>query len=150
MNLLKNCKVDAILGYYAAGQTKRTSDIIDMSGYEGVLFVALLGTIIEGGTIDVTTTTSWSRTLEAECPMLTRTPLERSYRMTGESDRSEPVTRNPCLTSSSAMPLKLIPPMPTKWIFWDDMNIQFTPRPRAAASTAEATRLLMFPAFSSP
>lgn len=53
MNLSKNVKVDQVLGYYAAGTTKRTSDILDMSGYEGVLFVANLGTIIEAGTIDV-------------------------------------------------------------------------------------------------
>ncbi len=51
--MLDNVKIDQLLGYYAAGQTKRTSDIIDMSGYDGVLFVAGLGTIIETGTIDV-------------------------------------------------------------------------------------------------
>lgn len=53
MNLLKKVKVDQILGYYAAGTTKRTSDIIDMAGYDGVLFIAEFSTIIEGGTIDV-------------------------------------------------------------------------------------------------
>lgn len=53
MNLLKNVKIDQILGYYAAGTTARTSSIIDMQGYEGVLFVAGLGTIIEGGTVNV-------------------------------------------------------------------------------------------------
>lgn len=53
MNLSKNIQVDQILGYYAAGTTKRTSDIIDMSGYEGVLFIAELGTLIENGTLDV-------------------------------------------------------------------------------------------------
>jgi len=53
VNLSKNVKIDAVLGYYAAGVTKRTSDILDMTGYDGVVFVALLGTIIEAGTIDV-------------------------------------------------------------------------------------------------
>jgi len=52
-NLSKNVAVDQILGYYAAGTTKRTSSIIDMKGYEGVMFVAGLGTIIENGTLDV-------------------------------------------------------------------------------------------------
>lgn len=52
MNLLKNVKVDQILGYYAAGVTKRTTDIIDMANYDGVMFVFELGTIIEAGTID--------------------------------------------------------------------------------------------------
>jgi len=52
-NLSANVKVDQVLGYFAAGQTKRTSSIIDMSGYEGCLFIAELGTIIENGTVDV-------------------------------------------------------------------------------------------------
>lgn len=53
MNLLKNVKIDQILGYFAAGQVAKTSSIIDMQGYEGVLFVAGLGTIIENGTVNV-------------------------------------------------------------------------------------------------
>jgi hypothetical protein len=52
MSLLKNCDIKQVLGYYAAGTTKRTSDIIDTQGYDGVLFVAGLGTIIENGTLD--------------------------------------------------------------------------------------------------
>lgn len=52
MNLLKNVKVDQVLGYYAAGTTKRTSDIIDMANYDGVMFVFELGTLIENGTLD--------------------------------------------------------------------------------------------------
>jgi hypothetical protein len=51
--LLQSVKVDQPLGYFAAGTTKRTSAILDMEGYDGVLFVAGLGTIIEAGTIDV-------------------------------------------------------------------------------------------------
>lgn len=53
MNLLKNVKIDQVLGYTAAGQVAKTSDIIDLSGYEGVLFIAEFGTIIEAGTIHV-------------------------------------------------------------------------------------------------
>jgi hypothetical protein len=44
--------ISQILGYFAAGTTKRTSIIIDMAGYDGVLFVVALGTLIEGGTLD--------------------------------------------------------------------------------------------------
>lgn len=51
--MLNNVKIDQVLGYYAAGTTKRVSDILDMSGYDGVLFVASLGTTIENGTVDV-------------------------------------------------------------------------------------------------
>jgi len=53
MNLSKNVKVDQVLGYFAAGTTKRTSEILDMEGYEGVLFVVGFGTLIAAGTLDV-------------------------------------------------------------------------------------------------
>lgn len=51
-SMLKNCAVDQVLGYYAAGVTKRTSDIVDMANFDGVMFVIGLGTTIENGTID--------------------------------------------------------------------------------------------------
>jgi hypothetical protein len=50
---LERLKIDQVLGYYAAGVTKRTSDIVDMAGYDGVLFIAELGTLIQNGTLDV-------------------------------------------------------------------------------------------------
>jgi len=50
--LLSQVKVDQILGYFAAGTTKRTSSIIDMANYDGVMFVVGLGTILENGTLD--------------------------------------------------------------------------------------------------
>lgn len=53
MNLSKNVQVDQVLGYFAAGTTKRTSTILDMAGYDGVMFVASLGTLIDAGTVDV-------------------------------------------------------------------------------------------------
>ena len=53
MNLSAQVKIDQVLGYYAAGTTKRTSDIVDCAGYEGCMFIAELGTIIENGTLDV-------------------------------------------------------------------------------------------------
>jgi len=53
VNLLQNVKVDQVLGYYAAGTTKRTSDIIDMANFEGVMFIAALGTLIENGIVTV-------------------------------------------------------------------------------------------------
>ena len=53
MNLLKNVKIDQILGYFGAAQIAKTTDIIDMSGYDGALFIAEFGTILENGTINV-------------------------------------------------------------------------------------------------
>ena len=53
MGLSQNVQVTQILGYTAAGVTAQTSDIIDMSGYDGVMFIAEFGTVIENGTINV-------------------------------------------------------------------------------------------------
>jgi len=50
---LENLKITPVLGYFAAGTTKRTSTIIDMDGWDGVIFAAILGTTIEAGTVDV-------------------------------------------------------------------------------------------------
>lgn len=52
MNLLKNCKITQVLGYYAAGVTARKADIIDMANYDGVMFIFEFGTLIEAGTLD--------------------------------------------------------------------------------------------------
>jgi hypothetical protein len=51
MNMVTNFKVDRILGYYAAAQTTRKSDVIDMAGYEGCMFIFDFGTLLENGTI---------------------------------------------------------------------------------------------------
>ena len=53
IGILDKVKIDQILGYFAAGTTKRTSSIIDMANYDGVVFVAGLGTLLETGTLDV-------------------------------------------------------------------------------------------------
>lgn len=51
--LSDNVKITPVLGYFAAGTTKRTSTILDMDGFDGVVFAAVLGTTIENGTLDV-------------------------------------------------------------------------------------------------
>ena len=51
MNLSKNVKVDQVLGYFAAAQTTRKTDIIDMAGYEGLMLIFEFGTLLATGTI---------------------------------------------------------------------------------------------------
>jgi hypothetical protein len=51
MNLSKNVRIDQVLGYFAAAQTAKKSDIVDMAGYEGCLFIFHFGTILATGTI---------------------------------------------------------------------------------------------------
>lgn len=48
MNLSKNVKVTRVLAAVAAGQTNQTGDAVDMSGFEGVLFIASFGTLSSG------------------------------------------------------------------------------------------------------
>jgi hypothetical protein len=50
---LQNHAIDQVDGYVAAGVAPQSSDILDMSGYDGVVFVAGFGTLIEAGTLDV-------------------------------------------------------------------------------------------------
>lgn len=52
-NLLKNVAIKQISGYVAAGQAKTTSDIVDTAGYDGVMFIASFGTLLDTGTLDV-------------------------------------------------------------------------------------------------
>lgn len=50
-NILRDVKVTQVLGYYGAGTTKETSDIIDMSCYEGCLFVISFAGLTAGGVL---------------------------------------------------------------------------------------------------
>ena len=49
---LKQNQISQRLGYFAAGTTKKTTTILDMAGYDGVVFIVGLGTLIEAGTLD--------------------------------------------------------------------------------------------------
>ena len=45
--LYENCVITKIENYAAAGTTDATSDVLDMSGYDGVCFIAFLGTVTD-------------------------------------------------------------------------------------------------------
>ena len=51
-DLLKIMHFDDVLGYFAAGTTKRTSSIVDTANCDGVVFVCHLGTLLDTGTLD--------------------------------------------------------------------------------------------------
>ena len=53
-NLAKDTKTAAVLGYFAAGTTTRTSSVIDMANFDGVMFVFHLGTVTDGSIILMT------------------------------------------------------------------------------------------------
>ncbi len=53
-NLAKDTKAIAALGYFAAGQTTRTSSVIDMANFDGAMFVLHLGTVTDASVITLT------------------------------------------------------------------------------------------------
>lgn len=50
-NFFDNCKVTYVSGAVAAGQAATASDIIDMSGWDGVAFIALTGDVTSGSVL---------------------------------------------------------------------------------------------------
>lgn len=49
--LIKQTLVDKCIGYAAAGTGTSTGDALDMSGFEGVLFIASIGAVTSGGVV---------------------------------------------------------------------------------------------------
>lgn len=45
MNLSKNIKITRVMNAVAAGTSDQNSSVVDMSGFDGVLFIALFGTL---------------------------------------------------------------------------------------------------------
>lgn len=54
MNLSKGIKITVVEAAAAAAQTALTTDVLDMSGYEGVLFIALTGDVTSGSKLTLT------------------------------------------------------------------------------------------------
>ncbi len=52
-NLLSNIKVTRCTGYVVAGTTNQKGAIVDMAGFDGCLFIAQLGTMLNTGTIEL-------------------------------------------------------------------------------------------------
>lgn len=51
MNLSKNVKVTRVMDAVAAGQAANNGDILDMSGFEGVVFICALGTVTDASVV---------------------------------------------------------------------------------------------------
>ena len=54
MNLSKDIKVTVVEAAGAAAQTELVTDVLDMSGYEGVIFMALLGDVTTASVLTLT------------------------------------------------------------------------------------------------
>jgi hypothetical protein len=54
MNLLKDVKITVVEAAAAAGTSTLTTDVLDMSGYEGVMFIAMLGDVTDTSVLTLT------------------------------------------------------------------------------------------------
>ena len=54
MNLSKNCKITVVSAAAAAAQTEIVSDVLDMAGFDGVMFIALTGDVSDTSVLTLT------------------------------------------------------------------------------------------------
>lgn len=52
-NFLKNCKVSRVENAATAGVDDLTTDVLDMSGFDSVAFIAILGDVTSGSAIEL-------------------------------------------------------------------------------------------------
>lgn len=74
MNLSKDIKITVVEAAAAAAQTDLTTDVLDMSGYEGVMFIALTG--------DVTATSVLTLTVKGNSANSTSSPTPVTQKAT--------------------------------------------------------------------
>ena len=74
MSLLKNVKVAYVAGAAVAAQTEVLSTVLDMTGYDGVMFIALLG--------DVTATSVLTLTAKGNTASSTSSPTPVTQKAT--------------------------------------------------------------------
>lgn len=53
-SLLKECAIDFVEAAAAAGQTTLTTDVMDMQGFENVMFIALTGDVTDTSVLTLT------------------------------------------------------------------------------------------------
>lgn len=69
MNLLKDVKVTVVEAAAAAAQTDLTTDILDMSGYEGVMFIALTGDVTATSVLTLTVKGNSANSVSSPTPV---------------------------------------------------------------------------------
>lgn len=69
MNLSKDIKITVVEAAAAAAQTELVSDVLDMSGYEGVMFIALLGDVTSGSVLTLTAKGNSANSVSSPSPV---------------------------------------------------------------------------------
>jgi hypothetical protein len=69
MNLLKGCKITVVEAAAGAGQAELVTDVLDMSGYEGVIFIALLGDVLSTSVLTLTVKGNSANSVSSPSPV---------------------------------------------------------------------------------
>lgn len=69
MNLSKGIKVTVVEAAATAAQTELVTDVLDMSGYEGVLFIALLGDVTTASVLQLTVKGNSANSVSSPTPV---------------------------------------------------------------------------------
>lgn len=69
MNLSKAIKVTVVEAAAAAAQTELVTDVLDMSGYEGVLFIALTGDVTADSVLTLTAKANSANSASSPTPI---------------------------------------------------------------------------------
>ena len=83
MSLLKNVKVAYVAGAAAAAQTEVLSSVLDMSGYDGVMFIALLGDVTATSVLTLTAKGNTASSTSSPTPV---TQMATAAFTAGDSD----------------------------------------------------------------
>jgi hypothetical protein len=69
MQLSKNVKITVVAAAAAAATTSVTSSVLDMSGYDGVMFIALLGDVTTGCVLSLTVSGNTASSTSSPTPV---------------------------------------------------------------------------------
>lgn len=69
MNLLKDIKITVVEAAAAAAQTELVTDVLDMSGYEGVMFIAMLGDVSDTSVLTLTVKGNSANSVSSPTPV---------------------------------------------------------------------------------
>lgn len=68
-SLLKNVKVSVVLGAVSAGQTAQTTSVLDMTGWDGVMFIAMLGDVTATSVLTLTAKGNSANSISSPTPV---------------------------------------------------------------------------------
>lgn len=87
-NLSKDIKVTVVEAAAAAGQTALTSDVLDMSGFDGVIFIALTGDVTSGSVLSLVAKGNTANSVSSPTPI---TQATATYTAASASDSDSKV-----------------------------------------------------------